>query len=138
VLVAGDAEQHKEQRQKPSSGPSERTRAAAAQAARTRREGRQRPKDEPEPQQAEASEGPAPDSTEAEPEQPAPRPSWRRRILMALPMVIAGIALIGYFVWLCLEMSSSAPFGGSALPAGIFGGVIVGGLAGAAGIKSAR
>ena len=33
---------------------------------------------------------------------------------------------------------SNGPFGGSALPAGIFGGVIVGGLAGVAGIKSAR
>ena len=132
------AGEEQDTQQQPTSRTSQRTREAAAEAARKRREGRQPPRDESRPDDA-REEQPADTSQEEAPEESStPRPSFLRRLLTAIPMIIAGAMLIGYFVWLCLEMSSAAPFGGSALPAGIFGGVLVGGIAGAAGMKSAR
>jgi hypothetical protein len=60
-----------------------------------------------------------------------------RKVLPSLPYVVGGLLLVGYFVWMCIEMSSEAP-GGGAVPLSIFGAVLLGVLAGGASILSAR
>jgi hypothetical protein len=47
------------------------------------------------------------------------------------------VLLVGYFVWMCTEMSSDAP-GGGAVPLSIFGAVLLGVLAGAASMLKSR
>lgn len=50
-------------------------------------------------------------------------------LMGAAPYVIGGVALVLYFIWLCLSMASFAQ-GGTGLFAGIFGGVVLGIIAG--------
>jgi len=59
------------------------------------------------------------------------RTGRRAQLMGTLPYLVGGAVLIAYFVWICLEMASHAD-GGYALPAAIFGAVLVGILAGAA------
>ena len=59
------------------------------------------------------------------------------RIGPALPYVVAVLILVVYFVWMCIEMSTEAP-GGGAVPLSIFGGVLLGVLAGGASMIAAR
>jgi hypothetical protein len=59
------------------------------------------------------------------------------RIGPALPYVVAVLLLVGYFVWMCIEMSTEAP-GGGAVPLSIFGGVLLGVLAGGASMITSR
>ena len=59
------------------------------------------------------------------------------RIGRALPYLIAVVVLIGYFVWMCIEMSTEAP-GGGAVPLSIFGAVLLGVLAGALSMLKSR
>jgi Zn-dependent protease with chaperone function len=54
-----------------------------------------------------------------------------------LGYAIGAILLVGYFVWMCSEMARHAS-NGSALPISIFGGVLIGVVAGAAGLISRR
>jgi hypothetical protein len=60
-----------------------------------------------------------------------------RKVALALPYVVGGVLLVGYFVWMCTEMSSDAP-GGGAVPLSIFGAVLLGVLAGAASMLKSR
>ena len=69
-------------------------------------------------------------------------PSTKRKGLLSrvgpsLPYAVGGLMLVGYFVWLCLQMSSAAP-GGGAIPISIFGAVVLGVLAGGASMISSR
>jgi asparagine N-glycosylation enzyme membrane subunit Stt3 len=59
------------------------------------------------------------------------------KALPALPYVLGGVVLIGYFVWMFSEMSSQAP-GGTAVPLSIFGAVLLGVIAGGASMLSSR
>jgi hypothetical protein len=63
--------------------------------------------------------------------------SLLRRAGPALPYTIGGLVLVGYFVWMLLQMSTDAP-GGGAVPVSIFGAVFLGVLAGAASVLSSR
>lgn len=69
--------------------------------------------------------------------QPSDKKGLLRKALPVLPYVLGGLLLVGYFVWMCIEMSSEAPNGG-AVPLSIFGAVLLGVIAGAASILSAR
>jgi hypothetical protein len=77
------------------------------------------------------------DSRTGEPKQSKQGPGLMRKALPSLPYVVGGLLLVGYFVWMCIEMSSEAPEGG-AVPLSIFGAVLLGVLAGGASILSAR
>ncbi len=55
------------------------------------------------------------------------------RSVPVLGYVIGGALLVGYFVWMCSEMASHAS-NGMSVPISIFGGVLIGVLAGAAGL----
>jgi hypothetical protein len=55
----------------------------------------------------------------------------------AIPYAIGGLLLVAYFVWMCIEMSHDAP-GGGAVPLSIFGGVLLGVLAGGASMLGSR
>lgn len=59
------------------------------------------------------------------------------RIGPALPYVLAVLLLVLYFVWMCIEMSTEAP-GGGAVPLSIFGGVLLGVLAGGLSMITSR
>jgi hypothetical protein len=69
--------------------------------------------------------------------EPSPRKSFLATAVGSLPFVLAGILLIVYFVWLLSEMSTAAA-GGAAVPAAIFGGVLLGILGGGAGVLFTR
>lgn len=60
-----------------------------------------------------------------------------RRLVSLLPYVLAGVVLIAYFVWMCMEMSTQAP-GGGAVPLSIFGAVLLAVLAGGASMVKFR
>ncbi|HET9718595.1 MAG TPA: hypothetical protein VFP55_00805 [Solirubrobacteraceae bacterium] len=47
------------------------------------------------------------------------------------------LLLVLYFVWMCIEMSTEAP-GGGAVPLSIFGGVLLGVLAGGLSMITSR
>lgn len=49
----------------------------------------------------------------------------RTGFMRVLPYLLGGAAMVGYFVWICLEMASHAD-GGDFLPAAIFGAVLLG------------
>lgn len=66
-----------------------------------------------------------------------PRRSFGAQVAGSLPYAVAGILLIVYFVWLISEMSTAA-VGGVAVPAAIFGGVLLGILGGGAGVFLTR
>lgn len=68
---------------------------------------------------------------------PKQRRSLLHRAGPAIPYAVGGLLLVGYFVWMCVEMSSDAP-GGGAVPLSIFGAVLLGILAGGASILSSR
>jgi hypothetical protein len=59
------------------------------------------------------------------------------KIAPALPYVVGGVLLVGYFVWMCIEMSNDAP-GGGAVPLSIFGAVLLGVLAGGLSMLKSR
>ncbi len=65
------------------------------------------------------------------------KPSLMRRLGPAIPYAIGGLLLVGYFVWMCIQMSSDAP-GGGAVPLSIFGAVLLGVLAGGASMISSK
>ncbi len=68
------------------------------------------------------------------------RSSGRRRLgglVRMLPYAIAGALLVLYFVWMMIEMSSQSE-GGASVPAGIFGAVLLGVLAGGASLARSR
>jgi hypothetical protein len=65
------------------------------------------------------------------------RRSLLRRAGPAIPYTIGGLLLVGYFVWMTIEMSSDAP-GGGAVPLSIFGAVLLAILAGGASILMSR
>jgi hypothetical protein len=58
-------------------------------------------------------------------------PGAPHRVAPVLPYVVGGVMLVGYFVWMCIEMSNDAP-GGGAVPISIFGAVLLGIAAGGA------
>ena len=60
-----------------------------------------------------------------------------KKLVSVLPYALAGVLLIGYFVWMCNEMSTEAP-GGGAIPLSIFGAVLLGVLAGGASMIKSR
>jgi hypothetical protein len=64
-------------------------------------------------------------------------PGALHRVAPALPYVVGGVMLVGYFVWMCIEMSNDAP-GGGAVPISIFGAVLLGVAAGGASMLGTR
>ncbi len=58
-------------------------------------------------------------------------------VVHSLPYAVAGLMLVLYFVWMMIEMSSQSE-GGAAVPAGIFGAVLLGVLAGGASLVRSR
>lgn len=64
-------------------------------------------------------------------------PGLLHKIAPVLPYVVGGVLLVGYFVWMCIEMSSDAP-GGGAVPLSIFGAVLLGILAGGLSMLKSR
>lgn len=59
------------------------------------------------------------------------------RIGPLIPYAVAVLLLVGYFVWMCIEMSTQAP-GGGAVPLSIFGAVLLGILAGGLSMVKSR
>jgi hypothetical protein len=64
-------------------------------------------------------------------------PGVLHKVAPVLPYVVGGVLLVGYFVWMCIEMSSDAP-GGGAVPLSIFGAVLLGILAGGLSMLKSR
>jgi hypothetical protein len=64
------------------------------------------------------------------------RPRWMPP-LQFVGYGLVGLILVGYFVWLCAEMSGHAISGGGSL-AGIFGSAAVGLIAGGIGMRMGR
>lgn len=60
-------------------------------------------------------------------------PSRRAAVIRNAPVGLGIVAMIAFFVWVCLQMASHA-LGGDALPAGIFGAAAAGALAAVAGL----
>jgi len=54
-----------------------------------------------------------------------------------IPVVIGVIAMVAYFVWVCLEMAGHT-HAGRALLVGIFGAAAAGAIAGIAGLRRRR
>jgi hypothetical protein len=70
----------------------------------------------------------APDAS-GEPEPESPPASRKATVVQSAPYVLGALVLIGYFVWLIMQMSIHAS-GGSSVPEATFGAVFLGILAG--------